>query len=60
MIKIGNKRVCEVVGMGDVWVKTSIGCKNGLNILAKKSFLLIKGTPLKIYTHCFPFIVLVL
>lgn len=34
--------------------------ENGFNILAKKNFLSIKGTPLKICTHCFPFIVLVL
>ncbi|CAJ2642239.1 unnamed protein product [Trifolium pratense] len=26
-VKMGNEGVCKIVGMGDVWVETSIGCK---------------------------------
>ncbi|CAJ2658330.1 unnamed protein product [Trifolium pratense] len=139
-VKMGNEGVCKIVGMGDVWVETSIGCKlqlknvrhvpdirlnlisvkvldiegyhtyfggggickitkgslvvaneqsptslyrmpvklckeevnavedvstdlwhtrlghlsqKGLNILLKKNFLPVKGTPLKTCTHCF-------
>ena len=26
-IKLGDKGVCDIIGMGDIWLETNMGCK---------------------------------